>query len=503
MKQIHILKRLGFTPTQTASASALLAVSFALTACGGGGGGGASLPPQAVVTGVTATRVLEGDGPVNNLLRFVVSMNKSVEGGQAGVTVTFNASSITTSIGENRTGWAIGGACAPGSNVDFDNKNQTVTFNQGDTTELTVTVCSDTVFEPNETLNLTWSSGTASGTVTGTIVTDDAGGLNGTGAQTTLDGQAAFGRDTNILTNAATDGAFGFAFDKTSVASCMIDKVTGLTWQRSFTPGQTLTDGQALATAANLANGGAGLCGKKDWRIPTVNELLSLMDFSLTGVTSINADAFDVMTGAYWSSETTANNRWTVSASSGALAFSAEGFQKSVRLVTGGEYVSGRSRASACNDTERYASFVNVGSDVTVEDKKTGLMWKQCSEGATGSGCADFGTTATSYTSAAAVSQRVNAVNAAPATLGSGHADWRLPTVKELASLVDRCASNNVAINLAYFPNTKQASYVSATYDANATTLPWFVNFSGGEIGPLFAGDWSTGLYLRLVRAGQ
>jgi hypothetical protein len=496
MKQIHILKRLGFTLTQTASASAMLAVSLALTACGGGGGG-ASLPPQAIVTGVAPAQVLEGDGPANNLLRFVVSTNKAVEGGQAGLTVTFNASSITTS--DNRTGWAIGGTCAAGSGVDFDNRSQSVTFNQGDTTELTVTVCRDADFEPNETLNLTWSSGTASGTVTGTIVNDDAGGLNGTGALTFLGGQAAFGRDTKTLTNAAADGPLGFAFDKTSNASCMTDKVTGLTWERAGTPGRTLTQGQDLATTANTN----GLCGKTGWRIPTVNELLSLMDFSLTGVTTINADAFDVMTGTYWSSEKTANNGWTVAANSGALAFDAVSVPKTVRLVSGGEYSAGSSRATACNDSSRYQSFVNVGSDVTVEDKKTGLMWKQCSEGATGSGCADLGTTATSYTSAAAVSQRVNAVNAAPATLGSGHADWRLPTVKELASLVDRCAINNVAINLSYFPNTKQSSYVSATYDASATTMPWFVNFSGGEIGPLPAGQWSSGLYLRLVRAGQ
>lgn len=496
MKQFQILKRLGFTPMRTASASALMAVNFALTACGGGGG--TALAPQAVVTSVAAAQVLEGDGQAN-LLRFVVTTNKPVEGGQAGVTVNFNAASMTTTNGQNRTGWAQGGVCVSGSDVDFENKNQSVTFNQGDTTELTVTVCPDTVFEPNETLNLTWSSGTASGMVTGTIVNDDAGGLNGTGAQTTLGGQAAFGRDTNVLTNAvSTDGALGFAFDKISSTLCMLDKVTGLTWQRSFTPGQTLAQGQALATAAN---GGAGLCGKKTWRIPTVNELLSLMDFSLTGVTSINADAFDVMTGVFWSSEKTASNGWTVAANSGVLAFDADSVPKSVRLVSDGEYANGSTRATACNDPLRYASFVNVGSDVTVEDKKTGLMWKQCSEGATGALCTE--TNATPYFTAAAVSQRVNAVNAASATLGSGHADWRLPTVKELASLVDRCASNNVAINLAYFPNTMQSSYVSATYDASATTMPWFVNFSGGEIAPLTVGQWSSGLYLRLVRAGQ
>jgi hypothetical protein len=98
----------------------------------------------------------------------------------------------------------------------------------------------------------------------------------------------------------------------------------------------------------------------------------------------------------------------------------------------------------------------------------------------------------------------VRQVNAASASLGAGHADWRVPTVKELASLVDRCTSNNLAIAEGYFPGTMPSSYVSASYDASASnTVPWFVNFSGGEIAPLPTNQWSSGLYLRLVRAGQ
>lgn len=69
--------------------------------------------------------------------------------------------------------------------------------------------------------------------------------------------------------------------------------------------------------------------------------------------------------------------------------------------------------------------------DGTITDSKTGLMWKKCMEGVSGNNC-DSGA-ATSFTWETALQQPglVNSVGFAE------HSDWRLPNVKELASLVE------------------------------------------------------------------
>ncbi len=51
-----------------------------------------------------------------------------------------------------------------------------------------------------------------------------------------------------------------------------------------------------------------------------------------------------------------------------------------------------------------------------------------------------------------------------------GHSDWRLPTVKELVSIVNR-GSFNPAINTAYFPNTQPQYHWSSTPDAIESVL--------------------------------
>lgn len=139
----------------------------------------------------------------------------------------------------------------------------------------------------------------------------------------------------------------------------------------------------------------------------------------------------------------------------------------------------------------RYA----VATD-TVTDLATGLVWKRCAEGLSGAACATG--TAITGTWAEALA-RVAAVNAAPATLGAGSADWRLPNRTELASLVERkCVSP--AINASVFPGTPAQSFWSSSPYALIANLAWLVDFSAGDVGPA---PMSGSRNIRLVRAGN
>lgn len=154
---------------------------------------------------------------------------------------------------------------------------------------------------------------------------------------------------------------------------------------------------------------------------------------------------------------------------------------------------------AACNGADIVADTPDarftVGAD-SVTDLATGLVWKRCAEGLGGSGCATG--TALSGTWAEALA-RVATVNAAPATLGAGSGDWRLPNRNELASLVERkCVAP--AINASVFPGTPAQSFWSSSPYALSAGFTWFVDFNAGDVGPAP----KTGVKnIRLVRAGN
>ena len=475
----------------TAALGGLLVVSLALSACGGGGGGGVPLVPEAVVQSVANAQALEGQvGQTGKpVIEFEVALSKPVERGLA---VSFFTSS-TAKAGNESTGSAKGGVCgAPGVDYMAATSSQ-ITIPVGVSTyKLQLELCPDADFEPNETFTLTWASaGASGGTVTGTIINDDVGGLNGTGATAVMTGLSAFGRDTHPLTNNSADGGLGFAFDKSG--ACVVDKVTGLTWQKLTTTNLPYTSLAGYVTTVN----GQSLCGYTDWRVPTANELMNLMDISKATGSMANADylsvAADAMAGLFWSDQaratTNAVDAWRVDAgSNGALSYGAKASGQKVRLVRGG-----RAQNSGCDNSD--GRFLDH-ADGTVTDTATNLMWKKCPEGYTDSACTQ-GTVFQSNGTAASVVTQLAKANG---DKEKGYLDWRVPSRNELASLVN-LACNNPAIVTSVFPFNESLAYITSNVNVNASdTQVWSVDFREGNVGQdLLARNYR----MRLVRAGQ
>ena len=80
-----------------------------------------------------------------------------------------------------------------------------------------------------------------------------------------------------------------------------------------------------------------------------------------------------------------------------------------------------------------------------------------------------------------------------------GHSDWRMPSIKELASITD-LGRHHPAINTDYFPNTVLSYYWSSTTSDYRTDYAWWVNFSYGSD---YRSRKSRSIYVRAVRGGQ
>ncbi len=148
------------------------------------------------------------------------------------------------------------------------------------------------------------------------------------------------------------------------------------------------------------------------------------------------------------------------------------------------------------------AQFDPVESTISLQDElivdnKTGLMWLRCTYGFEWDG-ANFTCT---DNQGSAVTWKGALDEVASANIGNLHSysDWRLPNIKELASLVERkCTS--LTINKNVFPGTGAVPYWSNTHRLGTTDIR-VVNFNTGVVADSV--PFSDSLYFRLVRDNQ
>ncbi len=204
------------------------------------------------------------------------------------------------------------------------------------------------------------------------------------------------------------------------------DLNTGLMWQKDL--GAKVTFAPAVAEAETF-----DLAGYDDWRLPTIKELYSLIQFygsSFQLIPYIDTDYFEFEWGNVTGERVIDSQFWssTVYVGFGSVQFN--------NLVFGVNFADGRIKGYPADKANyvRYVrgsddygqnNFIDNGDD-TISDTATGLMWLKIDSGAFNIGINGDG----------AVNWE-EALNWAESLVHAGYDDWRLPNAKELQSIVD------------------------------------------------------------------
>jgi len=282
------------------------------------------------------------------------------------------------------------------------------------------------------------------------------------------------------------------------------DNNTGLTWQRSpeitgdgmLTAADKLSWGNAEAWPAVLNATNYG--GYNDWRLPTIKELYSLIDFRGTdpsglpgsdtsGLTPfINTNYFIFAYGDTSAGERIIDSQYASSTLYVSTAFGqdlfgvnfADGRIKGYGLTAaGGGDKTFFVQCVRGNVSYGLNLFVDNG-DQTISDLPSGLMWTKADSGV-----------GMNWSNALAWVQTKNAAR------HLGYSDWRLPHAKELQSIVDYTRSPDTTASAAIDPIFTCSQI---TNEAGQIDYPWYWS---GTTHAQHNGSGASGAYVCFGRA--
>ncbi|MBF0563848.1 MAG: DUF1566 domain-containing protein [Nitrospirae bacterium] len=291
----------------------------------------------------------------------------------------------------------------------------------------------------------------------------------------------------------------------------MTDNLTGLVWAKDAgtpTVGSCIGGEMAWTNALDYVAclNTANYLGHKDWRLPNINELESLVNTEQSNPDKwLGTQGYINIQLSYWSSTTdadfTSSARFVFMWSGyvGTFDKSSNSYIWPVRTGQSGSF--GNSAIWATGQTQSYHAgddgaiktgtawpnprFIDNG-DGTVTDNLTGLMW---TKNANLAGGAKNWQQALDY---------VASLNSGSGTYG--HADWRLPNVEELRSLVDY-SKYEVALPAGNpCTNVQLSHYWSSTTYAPYSSFAWYVYLWDGDVDSF---PKSEDFYVWPVRAGQ
>jgi hypothetical protein len=244
------------------------------------------------------------------------------------------------------------------------------------------------------------------------------------------------------MSNPASSGLPNPASYDTSVAGIVTDKVTGLAWHRGMSAKLDLSGATAYCSVSNLG-------GFSDWRLPTVIELVSLVDFTRTAP-AIDSTVFPGAAGGIWSDPAA---DLSVEFTTGSAAVGNVGSLAPVRCV----------RSASVSPVRCYflgARYqISAGS---VSDIATGLTWRQ------------------------SIAPQVLTWAEADAYCNGLGGGFRLPSMKELQTIVDLTGPQGSKIDSKAFPGTPNgvtstAEFWTSSRFAGSSTAVWEVDFYAGR----------------------